>query len=176
MTFSPFSRLPFDIRRMIYVLRVKQTRPVVQMEPDGSGKHPSGPIDLRLALASKQLFDEVCKTFFEENIIQLDIMPGSAVGLPVLFDPGAKSAKVWPFEGSNVSTSMWNTDRKRTTTSFAQNSRSLSMSSRAVRWYYCKSPLAVPRNGFTKVLMSLSIKHLLPSSLSNPKNFASQKT
>lgn len=98
-TFSPFSRLPFEIRRMIYLLRVKQTEPVVQMNPDGSGYHLSGPIDLRLALASKQLFDEVCRTFFEENFIQLDIMPNRAIGLPVLFNPGAKSAEFWPFEG-----------------------------------------------------------------------------
>lgn len=95
----PFLRLPFDIRRMVYVLLVKRTRRVVQMESNGSGKHQNGPIDLRLAFTNKELFAEVFKAFFEENVIQLDISPGPGIGLPILFDPNAKSAEFWPFEG-----------------------------------------------------------------------------
>ena len=97
----PFLRLPFDIRRMVYVLFVKRANPVVQMEPDGSAKHPNGPVDLRIAFADKQLFNEVCKTFFEENIIRLDIRPGAGIGigLPVLFNPDVRSAAFWPLEG-----------------------------------------------------------------------------
>ena len=98
MTPVPFLRLPFDIRRIVFV---KRACPVVQMEPDGSAKHPNGPVDLRIAFAGKQLFNEVCKTFFEENIVRLDIRPGSGtgIGLPILFNPEVKSAALWPLEG-----------------------------------------------------------------------------
>ena len=94
----PFLGLPFDIRRMVYILIVKRANPVIQMEPDALAKHPHGPIDLRIAFASGQLFNEVCKTFFEENIIRLDIRPGSGVGvgLPIMFNPDVKSAAFWP--------------------------------------------------------------------------------
>ena len=68
-----FLNLPFDIRRLIYVLLVKRTRPVIQMESDSSGKHPGGPIDLRIAVASTQLFTEVMATVFEQNTIEFGI-------------------------------------------------------------------------------------------------------
>ena len=92
----PFQRLPFDIRRSVYELLTKQHGPVVQMNPDGSGKHCSGPIDLRVAVTSKTLFAEVMRTFFEENIIQLEIYPAASLGLPTLFDEGCISATYWP--------------------------------------------------------------------------------
>ncbi|KAI4204339.1 MAG: hypothetical protein LQ346_001611 [Caloplaca aetnensis] len=92
----PFLRLPFDIRRAVYVLMVKRLRPVIQMEPDGSAKHQNGPIDLRIALASKQLHAEVMGAFFEENVIEVNILPDSSIGLPVLFNTKAVSAAYWP--------------------------------------------------------------------------------
>ncbi|KAL8833093.1 MAG: hypothetical protein Q9170_004502 [Blastenia crenularia] len=92
----PFFRLPFDVRRMVYTLLVKRSRPVIQLEPDGSGKHPGGPVELRAAVASKQLFTEVMSTFFEENTLELEIIPGGSIGLPVLFQSGAMSAGFWP--------------------------------------------------------------------------------
>ncbi|KAI4125373.1 MAG: hypothetical protein LQ338_004296 [Usnochroma carphineum] len=97
-TSFPFLRLPFDIRRMVYTLVVNRSGPVIQMDADGSGKYPKGPIDLRLALASKQLFAEVMTTFFEDNVIELCIHPDPTYGLSVLFDPKAVSAAYWPFK------------------------------------------------------------------------------
>lgn len=94
----PFRKLPFDVRRMFYVLLVKQIGPVTQLEPNGTGRHTSGPIDLRIAFTSKQLFTEVMKVFFEINTIDVHIHPSSTIGLPILCNPKAVSAPYWPLE------------------------------------------------------------------------------
>ncbi|KAL9598710.1 MAG: hypothetical protein Q9219_004323 [cf. Caloplaca sp. 3 TL-2023] len=95
----PFLRLLPEIRRMVYTLTVKRKQPVLHLAADGSALHPGGPIDLRIALASKQLFTEVMATFFEINVIEVMIHPYPSVGLPLLFYPTAVSAAYWPFEG-----------------------------------------------------------------------------
>lgn len=94
----PFLRLPFDIRRMVYALMVKRPRHVIQMDADGSGRHQNGPIDLRIAVTSKQLHTEVMGAFFEDNVIGVDILPDSSIGLPVLFNTKAVSAAYWPLQ------------------------------------------------------------------------------
>ncbi|KAI4114843.1 MAG: hypothetical protein LQ345_004453 [Seirophora villosa] len=94
----PFLRLPFDIRRMVYALIVSRPHPVTQMDTDGSAKRHFGPVDLRLALASKQLFAEVMTTLFEDDMINLEINPNASIGLPILFRTNATSAAYWPLE------------------------------------------------------------------------------
>ncbi|KAL8902074.1 MAG: hypothetical protein Q9207_004899 [Kuettlingeria erythrocarpa] len=70
------------------------------MATDGSAKrHPGGPIDLRIAFASKKLFAEVMTTFFENNVIELNIHPDATVGLPVLLDPKALLMTTYCFKG-----------------------------------------------------------------------------
>ena len=118
----PFLRLPVEIRRMVYILQVKQKFPVIQFEPKGSGKHSNGPIDpssvkriyaelmkgfykeemidLRFAFSSKLLFAEVMKTFLEENTIELELNSNytDMLGLPILFNPEVLSAAYWSLE------------------------------------------------------------------------------
>lgn len=94
----PFLRLPFKIRRMVYALIVSRHQSVIQMKPDGSGKHHNGPIDLRIALVSKQLFTAVMTTFFEDTIIELEILPNATKGLPILFNSNVTSAVYWPLQ------------------------------------------------------------------------------
>lgn len=35
-------------------------------------------------------------TFFEDNVLQLEIFPNGTIGLPALFNPNAASAAYWP--------------------------------------------------------------------------------
>ncbi|KAL8711722.1 MAG: hypothetical protein Q9220_003893 [cf. Caloplaca sp. 1 TL-2023] len=99
----PFLRLPFDIRRMVYAVLFKRSRPIIQLDSNGSGKYPGAPIKLGLAVASKQLFAEVMTSLFADNVIYLDIVPNIvpiwSFGLPILFDPKAASAPFWPLKG-----------------------------------------------------------------------------
>ncbi|KAL8951473.1 MAG: hypothetical protein Q9222_002550 [Ikaeria aurantiellina] len=88
----PFLRLPVEIRRIVYAVLVKRSGCIIQQDPNGSGKEPGGPIELRLAMASKQLFTEVMTSLFGENTIYLE----PSHGLPILFDPKAASAPFWP--------------------------------------------------------------------------------
>ncbi|KAL8958449.1 MAG: hypothetical protein Q9193_004496 [Seirophora villosa] len=83
---------------MVYSLIVKRPRPIIQLDADGSAKHPHGPIDLRIALASKPLFTEVMTTFFEDNVIEFEILPFHTIGLPMLCNPHAASAAYWPLQ------------------------------------------------------------------------------
>ena len=94
----PFLQLPFEIRRMVYLLIVKRENLVFQMQPHDCGIHPHGPIDLRVALSSKFLFAEVMRAFFEENTIEVNIHPNRTIGLPILFRPEILSSGYWPLE------------------------------------------------------------------------------
>lgn len=94
----PFLKLPIEIRRMVYLLIIKRESHVLQLQPQGYGMHPHGPIDLRVALSSKFLFAEVMRTFFEENTITFLIHPNAPIGLPILFRPEVFSSAYWRLE------------------------------------------------------------------------------
>ena len=97
-TAFPFLRLLPEVRRMVYALIVNKTHPVLHLASDGSAMHPGGPIDLRIAFASKQLFAETMTSFLENNVIEVMISPDQSLGLPLLFYPAAVSATYWPLD------------------------------------------------------------------------------
>ncbi|KAF6238053.1 hypothetical protein HO173_003687 [Letharia columbiana] len=67
--------LPFELRRGIFSLVLSQSYPVLQFPSDGSADTLTGPVDVRLFAASRQVFAEAVRIFYEENTFSIDTKP-----------------------------------------------------------------------------------------------------
>ena len=69
--------LPFELRREIFSLVLRQSYPVLHFPSDGSADAFHGPIDVRLFAVSGQVFAEAVKVFYEENTFSISTAPSS---------------------------------------------------------------------------------------------------
>ena len=76
--------LPFEMRREIFSLVLRQSYPVLHFPSDGSADALHGPVDVRLFVVSRQVFAEAVKVFYEENTFGLNTAPSSyLVAMPL---------------------------------------------------------------------------------------------
>ena len=69
--------LPFELRREIFSLVLRQSYPVLQFPSDESADAFHGPVDVRLFAVSRQVFAEAVKVFYEENTFSMSTAPSS---------------------------------------------------------------------------------------------------
>ena len=69
--------LPFELRREIFSLVLRQFYPVLHFPSDGSADALHGPVDVRLFAVSRQVFAEAVKVFYEENTFSINTAPSS---------------------------------------------------------------------------------------------------
>ena len=77
--------LPFELRREIFSLVLRQLYPVLHFPPDGSADALHGPVDVRLFAVSRQVFAEAVKVFYEENAFSISTAPSSYLKAMPLF-------------------------------------------------------------------------------------------
>ena len=84
---NPFRimHLPFELRREIFSLVLRQSYPVLQFPSDGSADAFHGPVDVRLFAVSRQVFAEAVKVFYEENTFGISTAPSSYLKAMPLF-------------------------------------------------------------------------------------------
>lgn len=67
--------LPFELRREIFSLVLRQSYPVLHFPSDGSADVLQGPVDVRLFAVSRQVYVEAVKVFYEENAFSISTDP-----------------------------------------------------------------------------------------------------
>ena len=77
--------LPFELRREIFSLVLRQLYPVLHFPSDGSADALHGPVDVRLFAVSRQVFAEAVKVFYEENAFSISFAPSSYLNAMPLF-------------------------------------------------------------------------------------------
>ena len=77
--------LPFELRREVFSLVLRQSYPVLHFPSDGSADALPGPVDVRLFAVSRQVFAEAVKVFYEENTFSISTAPSSYLKAMPLF-------------------------------------------------------------------------------------------